>query len=307
MLYNLYIDYVMRIFIAACIKAKINFFKSSYCIPGPARTQNQDVLGKFGSVTVDWLGYADDLVLLFKDLASLHKGLNLLNETFHRYQLEINTGKTKTMIMNCDGDYPDSISQLEGENIDNVKTFCYLGCKIHYKQETTGDDELSLRKESANCRFYSLSKKFFNRKIILATRVQLLNSLVRTRLTYSCPTWCLTKTQMDGIGAEYVRTLRKMMRNGFKRKENSYAFEFTNNQVYELCRTTPLYEYVSIQQRSYLAHIIRQDDDTTAKKLLFDNEPRHARGRSITLLQTVMENENCTKANLIYRAMNRTY
>ena len=109
------------------------------------------------------------------------------------------------------------------------------------------------------------------------------------------------------MGAEYVRTLRKMMRNGFKRKENSYAFEFTNNQVYELCRTTPLYEYVSIQQRSYLAHIIRQDDDTTAKKLLFDIEARHASGRSITLLQMVMENENCTKVNLIYRAMNRAY
>ena len=307
MLYNLYMDYVMRIFIAACTEANINFFKTSYCIPGPARTQKQGVLGKFGSVTVDWLGYADDLVLLFKDLSSLQKGLNLLNETFRRYQLEINTDKTKTMILNFDGEYPDSISNLEGNVIDNVKIFRYLGCKIHYKQETTGDDELSLRKESASCRLYALSKKFFNRKIILATRVQLLNSLVRTRLTYSCPTWCLTKAQMDEISAEYVTTLRKLMRNGFKRKEDSYAFVYTNKQVYELCRTTPLYEYVAIQQRSYLAHIIRQDDNMIAKKLLFDNEPRHTHGRSITLMQTVMENENCTKAHLMYRAMNRTY
>ena len=97
------------------------------------------------------------------------------------------------------------------------------------------------------------------------------------------------------------------MRNGFKRKEDSYAFVYTNKQVYELCRTTPLYEYVAIQQRSYLAHIIRQDDNTIAKKLLFDNEPRHAHGRSITLMQTVMANENCTKAHLMYRAMDRTY
>ena len=307
MLYNLYMDYVMRIFIAACKEANINFFKTSYCIPGPARTQKHGVLGKFGSVTVDWLGYADDLVLLFKDLSSLLKGLNLLNETFRRYQLEINTDKTKTMILNFDGEFPDSISNLEGNDIDNVKIFRYLGCKIHYKQEMTGDDELSLRKESANCRLYALSKKFFNRKIILATRVQLLNSLVRTRLTYSCPTWCLTKAQMDGISAEYVTTLRKLMRNGFKRKEDSYALVYINKQIYELCRTTPLYEYVAIQQRSYLAHIIRQDDNMIAKKLLFDNESRHTQGRSITLMQTVMENETCTKADIIYRAMNRTY
>ena len=97
------------------------------------------------------------------------------------------------------------------------------------------------------------------------------------------------------------------MRNGFKRKEDSYAFVYTNKQIYELCRTTPLYEYVAIQQRSYLAHIIRQDDNMIAKKLLFDNESRHTQGRSITLMQTVMENETCTKADIIYRAMNRTY
>ena len=132
------------------------------------------------------------------DLSSLQKGLNLLNKTFRRYQLEINTRKTKTTILNFDGEYPDSISNLEGNVIDNVKIFRYLGCKIHYKQEATGEDELSLRKESANCRLYALSKKFFNRKIILA-RVQLLNSLVRTRFTYICPSWCLTKAQMDGI------------------------------------------------------------------------------------------------------------
>ena len=111
---------------------------------------------------------------------------------------------------------------------------------------------------------------------------------------------------MDEISAEYVTMLRKLMRNGFKQKEDSYAFVYTNKQVYELCRTTLLYEYVAIQQRSYLAHIIRQDDNTIAKKLLFENEPLNTHGRSITLMKT-MENENCTKAHLMYRAMNRTY
>ena len=171
MLYNLYMDYVMRIFIVACKDAQIDFFKSSYCIPGQAfKTQSQFGLGSFGHVTVDWLGYADDLVLLLSDIEILRKGLDILNKTLKRYQLEINHSKTKTMIMNFEEEfYPTTISNIEGKDIDNVKVFRYLGCQVHFKQATTGDEELSLRKESASSRFYGLIMKFFKRKISLTT------------------------------------------------------------------------------------------------------------------------------------------
>ena len=309
MLYNLYMDYVMRIFIAACKDAKIDFFKSSYCIPRHAiKTENQFGLGKFGHVTVDWLGYADDLVLLFNDIESLRKGLDILNKTFKRYQLEMNLSKTKTMIMNFEEEtYPTTIAHADGKDIENVEVFRYLGCQVHNKQATTGEVELSLRKESASSRFYGLSMKFFNHKITLTTRVKMLNALVRTRLTYSCPTWCLTKIQKDQMNAEYVTLLRKMIRGGFKRKKDSYAFVYSNQHIYEICKTTPLDAFIAKQQRTYLAHVIRLEDDTVAKRLLFENGTSRVCGRQITLFETVAEYEACTRLQLIKRAMTKVF
>ena len=62
-------------------------------------------------MTVDWCGYADDLLLVFHDSESLQKGIKLLNETFKAWRLKINVSKTKTMILNNEGDYPSSIAQ----------------------------------------------------------------------------------------------------------------------------------------------------------------------------------------------------
>ena len=88
--------------------------------------------------------------------------------------------------------------------------------------------------------------------------------------------------------------------NGFRRKGNTHNFVYTNRQIYEICQTTTLDDYIAKQQRAYLAHIIREDADVTAKKILFDAEENILPGRCITLFSTVSENE-------IERAMKKIY
>ena len=97
-------DYVMRIFVKTCKYNGVKFFTSSYSIPRTVlKSKNRFGLGKYGHETIDWIGYADDLMLLFPNKQNLIKGLHILNTTLQRYQLEINFGKTKTMIMNILG------------------------------------------------------------------------------------------------------------------------------------------------------------------------------------------------------------
>ena len=65
-----------------------------------------------GNFDVNWIGYADDILVLFEDIVSLKKGIHILNKTFKRFRLEVNPKKTKTMIMNQQLDheeYPESI------------------------------------------------------------------------------------------------------------------------------------------------------------------------------------------------------
>ena len=54
-LFNLYIDYVMRIFLSLCKKKGIKFTKTSYAIPLSASSKNiPSSLGYFGEMVIDW-------------------------------------------------------------------------------------------------------------------------------------------------------------------------------------------------------------------------------------------------------------
>ena len=90
-LYNLYMDYVLRIFVLECKKKNIKFIKLKYLIPATATHKKAEMLtlGSYGHFDMDWIGYADYLVRVFEDISSLQCGLILLDEIFTRFQLSI--------------------------------------------------------------------------------------------------------------------------------------------------------------------------------------------------------------------------
>ena len=180
-LYNLYMDYVMRIFMHECNTKRIKFPEFSYMIPHFASKNNDFSLGNYGNRVVSWIGYADDIVLAFENISDLNNGLGILNRIFKRYQLNINASKTKTMIVNYQGqddEYPDVICNINGSEVNNVKVFKYIGANIHFREFATGDTEINQRIESAECKFYEHAKKLMNYKIALTTRVSILNALI---------------------------------------------------------------------------------------------------------------------------------
>ena len=108
--------------------------------------------------------------------------------------------------------YPKSICNLNRKTVENVEVFRYLGDDIRYDQPSTGDSEIDLRISLAEAKFNQLWKKLTNRKILLSTRIYILNTMVRSRLTYSCQTWNITQHQKERIDATYNNMLRKMIR-----------------------------------------------------------------------------------------------
>ena len=128
--------------------------------------------------------------------------------------------------------------------------------------------------DSAEKKFYSLGKKFMNHKINLTTRVKIFNALVRSRHTYGCQTRVLTNQQTDQIRACYTIMLHKMIRDGFKKKPDEFAYAMTNEVILQLCKTTPLNDFIEKQQKTYLAHVNRSDHTSILKKLFNDDQTR---------------------------------
>ena len=79
MLFNLFLDFVMRVFVDQCKKEGIKFLNLKYFIPHQASNTDRAAAGTF---VIDWIGYADDLLLIFEDKDSLKRGLHILDSTF---------------------------------------------------------------------------------------------------------------------------------------------------------------------------------------------------------------------------------
>jgi len=265
---------------------------------------------------MDWSGYADDLELYFEDISSLQKGLNLLNETFIRFHLQINISKTKTMIINYrylnpeEETYPETIANLNGQTVENVKDFRYLGDDIKFNEPSTGDTEIDLRITIAENKFVQISKKLCNRKTNLTTRVYILNTMVRTRLTYSCQTWNTDQHQMNRVNSSYMTMLRKMINNGFKREnvsEDNFSYVLSHEEVLKICKTENIIDYIQRQQVKYLAHIARRSNSFFIKRLLFPDVKVTKRGRRImTLEDYVLSHLQMTADQFYKKALSKT-
>ena len=144
-------------------------------------------------------------------------------------------------------------------------------------------------------------------KINLKIRALLLNSLVRSRLVYGCQTWVINSHQMNRISAAYNGMLRKMTRGGYKRKADSWAFVHTNIDIQRMAKVESLESFVKKQQRNYIAHIIRKENSSLVKRLLFNNNFSHRQGPQTTILSSVLKNENATDYTFYVNARNRMF
>ena len=295
-----YMDFIMRIYLERCKASGIKFLKLRFNIPSSVSSTGRISKGEYD---LDWTGYADDLMITFDDKDSLQRGITILDELFAQYGMKINVTKTKTMIFNQqitnDQEYPTTIASLGGKALENVKVFRYLGCDIKFDESSTGEAELNLRTDAATSKFYSLSRNMMNNKTHLKTRVMMLNSLVRSRLTYGCQTWSCNKNQMNKLNAAYMGFIRRMVRGGFKRRDGSWSYCYTNNDLLRISNTTNILTFVEKQQANYVVNILMKTNDSIVKRLMLNDDARRKPGRQTTLLSSVLNATNCSLEDFI--------
>ena len=138
-LFNLYIDYIMRVFINEIQTENIKFFEHCFRLNPRSISREerlkmgQENLKSFGISTLSWCGYADDLILFLLELSDLQKATDLLESIFTRFGLNINVTKTESMIINhSDQQYPQTIITLKNTALNNAENFKYLGASIRY-------------------------------------------------------------------------------------------------------------------------------------------------------------------------------
>ena len=311
-LYCLFGDYLMRSYLhRAKQDPRINHLNLDYKIPEYA---SNDGTEKHGKLSISWIGYADDTTVLDQSAEGLDAALQLLDKTFSDFGLLTNPSKTQTTLLNftnCNKNlpFPKTFATINNEQIENTEHCKFLGSHAHENQPSTGDFEIAYRKQMAQQAFEANRKLFKNHRVSLKLRVQLMDSLVKSRLCYGVGNWSLTKAQKATLDAAWLKCLRKVIRNGWKRKDdpqNPFKLFYRNDDVYQITGSKPLSTFISKQQESFLAHCMRAPDESTTKQLLFNTNKYTKRGRHApTLIENVLEDRGETLEEFCEKALDR--
>ena len=134
------------------------------------------------------LKYADDTTVLTESEEELKSLLMKVKEESEKVGLKLNIQKTKIMASG-----PISSLQIDGETVETVADFIYLGSKITAHGDCSHDIKRCLllgRKVMTN-----LDSILKSRDITLSTKVHLVKVTVFPVVMYGCESWTIKKAE----------------------------------------------------------------------------------------------------------------
>jgi len=134
------------------------------------------------------LDFADDVALLSHNHQDMQSKLTRMGMISAKASLRISKSKTKGMRINTTN--ADRL-ELDGEEIDEVEEFAYLGSNI--SKDGGSDRDIQLRIGKARTAFIMLSPVWKSKTISKKTKLRTLNTHVKSVLLYGSEIWRVTK------------------------------------------------------------------------------------------------------------------
>ena len=165
-LFNFYADYIMR-------------------NPGLGEAQAEI---KIAGRNINNLRYADDTTLMAESEEQLKSLLMKVKVESEKVGLKLNIQKTKIMASS-----PITSLQIDGERVETVADFIFLGSKITADGDCSHEIQRGLllgRKVMTN-----LDSVLKSRDITLPTKVRLVKAMVFLVVMYGCESWTIKKAE----------------------------------------------------------------------------------------------------------------
>ena len=149
--------------------------------------------------------YADDTTLMAESEEELKSLLMNVKEESEKVGLKLNIQKTKIMASD-----PITSWQIDGETVETVADFIFLGSKITADGDCSHEIERHLfpgRKGMTN-----LDSILKSRDITLPTKVRLVKAMVFPVVIYGCESWTIKKAEYQRIDAFELWCWRRLLR-----------------------------------------------------------------------------------------------
>ena len=221
-----------------------------------------------GIEVIHWILYADDQVLFCKTIHEAEKLLNIINSTCNRFGLTISFKKTKTQVFNNEElAKKDSLFTVEGNIIENVRDFVYLGKVIPNNIKIVSTEQQTSR---ATAKFNEFRCVLTDHNVNMSTKKKLLEACVRSRLTFGVQAWLPKEEEIRKLEVCWFQCLRNMVKGGWRRRnreEGEYQFVYSNADLQNIVKTCPLRSFIYTQHLKYIAHVCRAENTDLTKVL----------------------------------------
>ena len=147
---------------------------------------------KIAGGNINNLRYADDTTLMAESEEELQSLLMKVKEESEKVSLKLNIQKTKIMASS-----PIPSWQIDGETVETVADFIFLGSKIAVDGDSSHEIKRRLllgRKVMTN-----LDSILRSRDITLPTKVRLVKAVVFPVVMYGCKNWTVKKAEHQSI------------------------------------------------------------------------------------------------------------
>ena len=143
---------------------------------------------KIAGRNINNLTYGDDTTLMAESEEELKSLLMKVKEESEKVGLKLNIQKTKTMASG-----PITSWQIDGETVETVSDFIFLGSKITADGDCSHEIKRCLllgRKALIN-----LDSILKSRNITLPTKIHLVKAMVFPAIMYRCDSWTINKAE----------------------------------------------------------------------------------------------------------------
>ena len=161
--------------------------------------------------------FADDMILFTKSPTELQTLLNKLQKYSTEWGLRVNTKKTKICIFENRRSQHNQLWYYDGEPLDIVDSFCYLGMKFHKNGNLEpGVKALSEQALKAANQLLALSKRM---SFDVKTKLKLFDSLVSPILLYASEVWGIY--EYEHIDKIHIKLCKNIL--GVRTQSPNYA------------------------------------------------------------------------------------
>ena len=250
-----------------------------------ANLEELDIGVKMGGRKINNLRYADDTTLLAESKEELLQLVTNVKEKSAQAGLYLNLKKTKVMSTEEIEEF-----ELDGENIEIVRDFVFLGAKIEDSGSCKGEilRRLALGRAAMTAKQDMERQRYNNyNKMQNSKCISFPSSAV-----YGCESWTIRKAERRRIDSFELWCWRRLLRIPWTARR-------TNKSVIEEIKpTNPLEAQIKKQQLSYFGHIMRSENSLEKSMMLGMGGGARKRGRPrARWLDDIKAITNCTLTN----------